>query len=60
MESERGPEWPDQSAVALRARYRCTMCHKNCQTPCRFTAAEFRLLEQGSREGVPPEADPPE
>jgi hypothetical protein len=60
MEPERGPSWPDPSASALRARYRCTMCHKNCQTPCRFTAAEFRLLIRASGEGVPPAADQPE
>jgi hypothetical protein len=60
MEAEHRSAWPDRSAVALRARYRCAMCHKNCDTPCRFTAAEFRLLEQASRDGVPPEADPSE
>jgi hypothetical protein len=60
MASERGPEWPDHSAVALRARYRCTMCHKNCMTPCRFTAAEFARLEQAARQEAPPDAERPE
>ena len=38
-------------AQALRSRYRCTMCHKHCPVPCRFTGAEFRELVATWRAG---------
>ena len=38
------------AASILRARYRCTMCHKHCMVPCRFTLAEFRALERALSE----------
>jgi hypothetical protein len=41
-------------AEALRSQYRCTMCHKRCQVPCRFTGAEFRELAATIREGGNP------
>ena len=28
----------------LSSTYRCTMCHKQCLVPCRFTAAEFKMM----------------
>ena len=35
--------WADSPASEwLRQKYRCTMCHKRCLVPCRFTSAEFR------------------
>lgn len=40
--------------IELRARYRCTMCHKHCLIPCTLTAAEFRELEREAIEGTPP------
>ena len=42
---ERG--WDESTRAAmLRAQYRCAMCHKRCLVPCRFTAAEFRRMEE--------------
>jgi epoxyqueuosine reductase QueG len=38
-------------AQALRSQYRCTMCHKRCPVPCRFTGAEFRELAATWRDG---------
>jgi len=38
------------AASIVRARYRCTMCHKHCLVPCRFTIAEFQVLEQAVAE----------
>jgi len=43
----------------LRARYRCTLCHKHCDIPCQFTAAEFRRLAQELDE-APTDEDPPD
>jgi hypothetical protein len=46
-------------AHVLRHRYRCTMCHKCCPVPCRFTGAEFRELAATFQEsGIPPEVGP--
>jgi hypothetical protein len=46
-------------AQALRSQYRCTMCHKHCPVPCRFTGAEFRALAATFNEGwVPSEVVP--
>ena len=28
----------------LSSTYRCRMCHKQCLVPCRFTAAEFKMM----------------
>lgn len=28
----------------LASAYRCQMCHKQCLVPCRFTAAEFKMM----------------
>jgi hypothetical protein len=28
----------------LASTYRCQMCHKQCLVPCRFTAAEFKMM----------------
>jgi hypothetical protein len=41
-------------AQALRTQYRCTMCHKRCPVPCRFTGAEFRALAATWIEGDAP------
>ena len=47
-------------ARALRSQYRCTMCHKHCPVPCRFTGAEFRALAATFSEGgAPSEGVPP-
>ncbi|MBV8461687.1 MAG: hypothetical protein JO368_00230 [Acidimicrobiales bacterium] len=48
--------WASSAASRLRAKYRCTMCHKQCRVPCQFTVAEFdRLLEAAidEDEGLP-------
>jgi hypothetical protein len=51
MEVQPNPAVP---ADELRARYRCTMCHKHCRIPCRLTAVEFQQLQDGTFEGTPP------
>ena len=46
--------WDSADLWLLRTKYRCTMCHKKCLVPCRFTAAEFRQLAasgEGDLEG---------
>jgi hypothetical protein len=43
--------WDSIAAGILRARYRCTMCHKQCLVPCKFTAAEFRQMMLEAEEG---------
>jgi hypothetical protein len=45
----------ERAASTLRVAYRCGMCHKQCLTPCRFTGAEFRLLQQTVAQGGSPE-----
>jgi hypothetical protein len=42
----------ERTASMLRTHYRCAMCHKHCPIPCRFTGAEFRLLQQTLVEGA--------
>jgi hypothetical protein len=60
MAAEPGVDRLDSvEAQALRSQYRCTMCHKRCPVPCRFTGAEFRALAAAlSRGGALPEAVP--
>ena len=43
--------WPAPTAAerSLLSEYRCTMCHKHCETPCRFTASDFRQLVEATR-----------
>jgi len=43
--------WDSVEAGILRGRYRCTMCHKQCFVPCRFTAAEFSEMMLDTDEG---------
>jgi hypothetical protein len=44
--------WDSVAAGILRARYRCTMCHKQCFVPCRFTAVEFsEMVQEADEEG---------
>jgi hypothetical protein len=39
------PDGLDPLVVSeLRSRYRCTMCHKQCQVPCSFTLSEFQQM----------------
>ena len=47
--------WDSPAAWALRTRYRCQMCHKQCFVPCRFTAAEFLQMEQAMSDGGSPD-----
>jgi hypothetical protein len=47
--------WDSPAAWALRTKYRCQMCHKQCFVPCRFTAAEFFKMEQAMSEGRCPD-----
>lgn len=50
------PAWDESPRVrVLRTRYRCDRCYKSCLVPCRFTAAEFRQLEQSGDEPTPDE-----
>jgi hypothetical protein len=51
-----GGDEVDEAAVALRVKYRCAMCHKQCRIPCRFTGAEFRLLQQAVLDGLSDQA----
>ncbi len=50
MAAEAKRSWPAPPAEqSLVSKYRCAMCHKHCETPCRFTASEFRQLEEAIR-----------